>query len=224
MNADGSAQHALTTDGGTKTLVSWSPDATRIAYQRQDGMFVVPAEGGPPVALPSGLGAAWSPDGTQIAYGNATGLWTVGADGHGARQVTTLSAQTPSWSSGGTRIAFVGTRIFPELTSRFGPAGRSDIYTVRAEGTGLQRMTGPFDEQFSSLPSGGSPTWWPDGSRIFFSSTRAPSDVPGTTYQMNADGSCEGRFGADGGPPLWRPLWRPGSQPGSGRSSASTCA
>ena len=77
MNADGSAQHALTTDGGTKkTLVSWSPDATRIAYQRQDGMFVVPAEGGPPVALPSGLGAAWSPDGTQIAYGNATGLWT----------------------------------------------------------------------------------------------------------------------------------------------------
>jgi Tol biopolymer transport system component len=214
MAPDGSGQHALT-QGMPVVLVQWFPDGSRLLYQQGDSFYSIPVTGGPGTKIATGMNPVVSPDGSRVAYVvPGQGLSVVGADGRDARALTTtLPAQEPSWSPDGTRIAFVGTTIFPELTSRFGPAQRSDIYTIRVDGTGLQRLTGSFDENYSSFPSGGTPTWWPDGSRLFFLSGR---NEPQTTYQMNPDGSCEGRFGTPGGPQLWRPLWRPGSQPGLG--------
>ena len=58
------------------------------------------------------------------------------------------------------------------------------------------------------------PAWWPDGSRLFFTAARIQGEQP-TTYMMNADGTCEGRFAATA-TQLLRPRWRPGSQPGLG--------
>jgi RTX calcium-binding nonapeptide repeat (4 copies)/Domain of unknown function DUF11/WD40-like Beta Propeller Repeat len=212
MAPDGSGRRALTTDGLPRALLQWFADGTRLLVQQGDSFYAVPISGAAPTKLGTGIAPVLSPDGSRVAYAvPGAGLWVVGTGGGAPRELSVLPAANPSWSPDGTRIAFVGTRIFSELTSRFGPAQRSDIYTVRADGTDLQRLTGPFDEQYSTLPSGGSPTWWPDSSRLFFSSFRALSE-PATTYQMNPDGSCEGRFGSSG-PALQRPLWWPGSQP-----------
>jgi Tol biopolymer transport system component len=220
MRPDGSDQHRLTSDGGLqpKTALAWSPDGTRLLYQQANGIWVVPAGGGASVHVADGFGPAWSPGGSRIAYGGGNGIWTVGADGRNPVQVSTLPGGSPSWAPDGSRIAFVGTRLFPELsTPKFGPPSRSDVYTVRPDGSDLRRLTGPPDDGFSTLPAGAAPTWWPDGSRIFFASSRTPGE-PQTTYVMNADGTCEGRFTATTATTaaLLQPVWQPGASPGLG--------
>jgi Tol biopolymer transport system component len=71
--------------------------------------------------------------------------------------------------AGGSRIAFVSARD-----------GNREIYTVKADGTGLVRLTNdPANDE--------APEWSPDGSRIAFISDRS-GDGP-ELYVMNADGS-----------------------------------
>ena len=82
---------------------------------------------------------SWSPDGRTILFGSEQGtLFTIHADG---TQLTSISirgagsatfAAEPNWSPDGRHIAF---KLF--LRS----AGRSDIYTVNRDGTGLTRLT-----------------------------------------------------------------------------------
>src|SRR5919198_164069 len=57
----------------------------------------------------------------------------------------------PAWSPDGRRIAFVSRRD-----------GRSHIYVMRPNGTGVRRLT-------DSAADDESPTWSPDGRRIAFS-------------------------------------------------------
>jgi Tol biopolymer transport system component len=213
MRPDGSDQRQLTSDGGNKASLAWSPDGARVTYETGGAVFAVPGGDGLRVRLAEGAGLAWSPDGRRIAYVNAEGLWVAGADGRDPTRASTMPAGSPSWSPDGSRIAFVGTRVYPELASKFGAPARQDVYTVQPDGSGLRRLTGPRGEEYSPLPQGGYvPTWWPDSSRLFFeSSQRAPGESA-TTYVMNVDGSCEGRF-AQTPIQLRRPLWRPGSQP-----------
>lgn len=210
MRPDGGDQRRVTVDGGVKRGLQWS-SRDRLLYENGGTIYDL-VEGRPPVSVAHGLGAVWSPDGRRIAFTDETGLWTIGPDGQDPVHVATMPAAQPSWSPTGGRIAFVGTRTFPELTSRFGPAMRQDLYTVRLDGSDLRRLTGPVDDRYSGLPTGSSPIWWPDGSRLFFLSQRSDTS---TTYQMNSDGSCEGPFA----PPTSRllvPVWQPGSQPGLG--------
>lgn len=76
----------------------------------------------------------------------------------------------PAWSPDGRTIVFESTLD-----------GESSIYTIRADGSGLARLTDPsFDS--------GQPTWSPDGRRIVYSSNR---DRQSNIYVMNADGSAQ---------------------------------
>jgi hypothetical protein len=177
--------------------------------------WVVLLEGDAPVRLATGGEPVWSSDGSRIAYSAPDGIWTTGPNGQRPVHVTAMqAAQSPAWSPDGSRLAFVATRTFPKLgVPRLGPPARQDIYTGRPDGGDLRRLTGPFDNGYSTLPAGAAPTWWPDGSRLFYLSSRQLSQS--TTYQLNADGSCEGPFVTDQ-PSLYRPAWRPGSVPGLG--------
>jgi TolB protein len=211
MRPDGSGQRQATTSGGHKQLLQWSAGG-RLAYA-QDGTIFTLAQGDLPIRVAAGREPAWSPDGSRLAYASQDGLWTVDADGRNPVHVATMPAQGPSWSSDGARIAFAGTRSFPELASlKFGAPTRQDVFTVRADGGDLRRLTGPRGDEYAFGAWGGwSPTWWPDGSRLFFHSVRGGP----LTWLMNADGTCEGPF-SQAPISLQQPAWRPGSQPGLG--------
>jgi molecular chaperone DnaK len=83
---------------------------------------------------------AWSPDGTRIVYAcvRSTGgsvIRVINADGSGDRAITTETDNNdnPTWSTDGEWISFTGRDAAPTAV----PA----IYAVRADGTGLRRLT-----------------------------------------------------------------------------------
>jgi len=133
------------------------------------------------------------------------------ADGTGKQIVSSLQGFSPAWSPDGDSIAFVGRRSFPEYADRYGSPTRDDIFVVGADGSGERRLTGPQDDEYIHATPDGAPTWWPDGSRLFF--LRGSFSESDTTWQMNADGSCEQRFGAQIPMRLVAPVWRPGIAP-----------
>jgi len=220
MRPDGSDQYALTSDGAFKQSISWSPDGTRLLYTRNvppvSRIYTVGLDGSPPVALsPAGAAdyyPAWSPDGSQIAFA-APGLTVMNADGSDRRQISGLPAMSPAWSPDGSEIAFTGSRSFPQYSSpRFGTPGRQDVFAVNADGRDLRRLTGPFDDAQLYGPGGFGPTWWPDGSRLFYLSAHVTG--PSTTFVMNADGTCEGQFEPGAKVvDLQDPVWQPGGGP-----------
>ena len=164
MNADGSGRARLTSDdeaGTWEAAPTWSPrladGAFRIAYSRQrlrDGYGVgriasVRADGAEPRFLTAD-GAqlddepSWSPDGATIAFtrtgGEASGdVWLVAADGSGARPLMAADPEGaqrgPAWSPDGSMLAFASNH---DLQGNF---YTWQIFTVRADGTGLVRRT-----------------------------------------------------------------------------------
>jgi dipeptidyl aminopeptidase/acylaminoacyl peptidase len=134
---------------GRDGVPSFSPDGTQVAFFRQrDGvsppgagaLFVVNADGTDLHRItPWGfafLGQSWSPDGRWIAFQRPYGqLYLVHPDGTGLHRLPLelpagAGALNPAWSPDGSRIAFSLSRN-----------GDADIYTVRADGTRLTRVT-----------------------------------------------------------------------------------
>ena len=119
----------------------------------------------------AGVGSA--PAGEQLAFSRGVSperydIWTMrGGVGH---RVTRSCGWDwwPEWSPDGTRIAFAREC----LSSPF------DIYTVKANGTGIRRLT-------RGSPTDQWPTWSPDGKRIVF--VRG-DDAQAELYVVNATG------------------------------------
>lgn len=79
----------------------------------------------------------------------------------------------PDWSPDGRTLVFESTL-----------GGTYAIYTIRADGSGLTRLT-------ADTSNNGQPRWSPEGRRIVFSSDRSGH---GDLYLMNADGSGVARL------------------------------
>jgi Tol biopolymer transport system component len=138
----------LTDHAGAVTHPRFSPDGTRIVYQRavegQRDIWIVPRGGGAPVRYTDDPGAdtlpEWSPDGRHIAFvserSGAAQVWVAPAPGTpaagGARQLTSDSPAplAPTWSPDGRTIAYVGGT----------PAGGGDIWIADASGTAPPRQ------------------------------------------------------------------------------------
>jgi Tol biopolymer transport system component len=91
--------------------------------------------------------------------------------------------QSPVWSPGGGRIAFLsrGERS-------------KEVYVVNADGSGQRRLTG--DARFPA-----SPAWSPNGRQLVFEGGPYVRGV----YVVNADGSGQRRLARSGGAPAWSP-------------------
>ncbi len=224
VDADGKNQRRLTADAGEKGPPSWSPDGSKLLFWRlspspalKTELFVVNAATGAVVLRTTDRGGAWSPDGSRIAVLSASGIDVVSADGSGRRTVAG-GGSDPQWSPDGTKIAFYRTHCvlgFKGLCATILAAS----YVVPAAGGAETRLTGPLGggagSQVDGFPNGydGKPTWWPNGSRLFFQRQNQ-------AYVMNADGTCETPFGPRN-LLLGDPAWRPGSTPSLATASCT---
>lgn len=202
MNADGSHQTRLTHDAMHDGYLSWSPDGTKIAFEGDDGIFVVTTKTKAVSRLTkdNDTQPAWSPDGARIAFlrtrdvpnpTNTTGmdqigeLWIMAADGSQPKQLTsppvsfsgpnlTIMGKDafPTWSPDGTRIAFESNRD-----------NDNGIFVMNADGSNIAALTHP--QGVDAFPS-----WSPDGTEIAFARTGEPVlNAPDQIYSVHADGS-----------------------------------
>jgi Tol biopolymer transport system component len=184
---------------------AWSPDGSKIAMgvrplSGHESVWIVSASGtglsqltqrDQPHSANTGMDdsePAWSPDGTKILFvrqmaqpgpHGRIATFVIAADGRGERQLTPWwlrSGHHPTWSRDGARVV---------LTSNAdkGAATLSNIYSIRADGTGLTQLTHARagQEYLSSSFS-------PDGKWITFGMTGGQDDKA-ALYVMRANGA-----------------------------------
>jgi len=164
MNADGTGTRRLTDGARADEQPSWSPDGRSTVFGREGAIYRVPATGGTPIRVGSGIGNAqdpsWSPDGKLIAYDyrrpgfSIREVYVMNADGTHPRRLTDLGdvSAFPAWSPDGTRLAFQSGAH----------GGHNEIYTVPVAGGAVKRVT-------TSDVDAIQPDWSPDGVTIAFS-------------------------------------------------------
>jgi TolB protein len=160
------------------TWPKWSPDGTRIAFERDfathAGIYTMNPDGSDVESLtPHGFNGepSWSPNGKRITFGRyipnkEASIWVMNADGSNVRRVTKYllpkndgcggcAGQGASvFSPDGKRLAF--TWIKGERSGA--------IYVVGVDGKGLRQVT-PFGRGVADVID-----WSPDGTRLAFSS------------------------------------------------------
>jgi Tol biopolymer transport system component len=159
VNPDGSGLRRLTNGQVADLYPSWSPDGSRIVFQRSVrprawDVYVVRADGSGLRRLTrtdSASEPAWSPDGRTIAYVTETGLFLMNADGTGRHLLTAriggrYPVHSPAWSPDGRAIAYA---------NRGG-----QIFVINADGTGERRVSRGL--------SLWCPAWSPDGRKLAF--------------------------------------------------------
>lgn len=192
---------------GDMTAISWSPDATQIAYatttyrsgsgdtneihrlnlatNATTTLFTLPA--GRKVQR-----LIWSPDGARLAFISAdsgyTGakqeLWLLDATGtHPHRLSTPAEPLDPAWSPDSTQILFT-------IQAKAGDLTYWNIWKIDADGTNLHQLTTNGHSYVAR--------WSPDGTRIAFNTSATQIVV--MAVARSADTTLPGG--------LW-PMWAP---------------
>jgi TolB protein len=177
-----------------------TPSPWLLAYdsdvEGNDEIYLLPADGGPPLNLTRHPAEdrypAWSPDGSRIAFqSNRDGNWEIytldlgdGVHGKLTRLTFDLAYDgAPTWSPDGAWIAFESYRDTApcQLATPVPdppPCPDLEIYRVPAEGGTPQRLTDSPQGDYQ-------PAWSPDGDWIAFTSWR---DGDKEIYVMPATG------------------------------------
>ena len=191
MNPDGTGLTRLTSDPSVASRPAWSPDGTKIAFERATSngsdpeIYVMNADGSGFKDLTGGAGGskpAWSPDGTRIAFARGSEIYVMNADGSHVTQLTHSGegvADYPAWSPDGARIAFTS-----------GIANQGALFIVNMDGSGLHRIFIEHDPGVADLVRPGS--WSPDGSKILFErapTSNAKNQSVAGIWSINPDGT-----------------------------------
>lgn len=202
VDFDGRGVNMLTRHESICLSPSWSPDGKSLAYtcfrKRNPDLYIYDISNKKFWILSSreGLNAApaWSPDGTNIALmmrrGDRTGIAFIDSlKGNNPAFLTTRGGNesSPTWSPDGQMLAFMSDR-----------SGTPQIYTIRSNGRGLNRIT--FEGNYNASPS-----WSPLGDRIAFCGMK---DNKFDIYTCKTDGTDLQRLTRNSGnneDPTWSP-------------------
>src|SRR4051794_26753538 len=122
-----------------------SPDGMLIAISSPLSLFVIHPDGSGLRRLARNVtqADAWSPDGSRLLFDSGDGyLHVIGRDGRGRRRLALINSNFGShavWSPEGRSVAFQACRRGrdPDVCDN----GKLDLFVVRANGTGLRRIT-----------------------------------------------------------------------------------
>jgi Tol biopolymer transport system component len=221
-NADGSDARQLTDDGQRSGSPTWSPDGSSIAWSsNRDGSYEIWAMASDGsgkrrvTSLPDDWRASkpsWSPLGDEISYTVRIGdedeqsVRIIAPYGANDRQLTPagFDGWSADWAPDGSRLVFV---------SREEQIGNA-LYTIRPDGTGLQRIPNLQGEHFGGADGMGisSPAFSPDGTRVLYQYIVCVGGRCGEGITLaEADGSTKGTLTAgvrfeNFGSPAWQPL------------------
>jgi Tol biopolymer transport system component len=181
---------------------NWSPDGAMIAFERNDRILVIDADGSNLTILTNSSEAydyqpSFSPDGTKIAFTRSQpdptappgiflkrDIFVMNADGSNPTNLSNNSggkvsdASYRSWAPDGTRIAFTS------YGQAIPPSG--DIYVVGTDGSNPINLTGgsPIEGIAASNPA-----WSPGGTRIAFWSIQSDGAPGLDIFVINIDSS-----------------------------------
>jgi TolB protein len=138
LNLDSGAEVKVIGFPDAVSGLDWSPDGSKIAFERGSDIWVVNPSGTGATNLTNfpperpALNPSWSPDGERIAFAvnptettNVFDIYVMNANGSGIENVTSnaLDERNPAWSPDGTKIAFASQEA-------------CDVGTINPDGTG----------------------------------------------------------------------------------------
>jgi hypothetical protein len=178
MDADGDNREQLTTQHDV--FPSWSPDASKIAFQRAPGglhaagevscsaeVWTMDPNGDNQQMIVPGETPSWSPDGTRIVYScNGVIMETDAVPGGGNDETITQEAGvfdgSPVYRPGGGKIALLrqvqsgGARVPSPATVTY-----YDVFIMDPDGSDAENVS-------QTLSNVSRPDWSPDGSKLIF--------------------------------------------------------
>jgi WD40-like Beta Propeller Repeat len=192
VSTSGGKPRTLSSDVDIRRPVvsAWSPDSKHVVVLRgyeEPVLVSIDLASGKELKLAEGVSWEWSfsPDGKQIVFARAgpgvhasgmkrTDLFVVESAGGEPKQITeTGDSLAPVW--GPKSIAFA--RLVPD-----GEWGRSEIWQVQPDGSGLKTITGPLPEPYRGDGGDGSdgliPVAWSEDGRALLSAWLWGSALP----------------------------------------------
>jgi TolB protein len=229
VDSRGGGVRRLSTGPATGHVPDYSPDGSRIAFERRfggespDAIWTMNADGSglaPIQTTCSGeclgdLYPAWSPDGARLAFSrafgpivndNATGLdlMAANADGSGERLIRHfLSLEGDGREPHDPQWSPDGRRIAVNLLNIAAkPEAGSAIFVLDADGGNLRRIT-------PKRLNAGNPDWSPSGKRIVFNSSYE-GQAAVELYTVRPNGKALRRVRRNPkGTISWAPVWAP---------------